>query len=122
MSYDTIPNRNRMPLLCREKEYKLLSKLLLSGDINTRVPNPPQVVFVQGGPQTGKKCLVSSVLDNIQSNVRPHKKTAKNIRIRSAFVSCHLGSFSSASIFEELWRQLSSHDMDQSGKCIFMLQ
>ena len=96
-----------MPLLCREHEYDLLHQLLGGVDIESGSPKPPSVVFVHGGPQTGKKCLVSSVLKNIQNHELINRKSQKKLRIRSALLSCHLGSFGSAALFEELWRQLS---------------
>ena len=105
-----------MPLLCREKEYNLLRKLLGGECIDVRDPKSPPLIFVQGGPQTGKKCLVSSVLKSLHVMNGAGRNTQKNVKIRSALLSCHLGSFGSSAIFEELWRQINFQNQDQPGK------
>ena len=105
-----------MPLLCREQEYNLLRRLLGGEGIDHRDPKPPPLIFVQGGPQTGKKCLVSSVLKSFQDINFARRKTKKKIKIRSALLSCHLGSYGSSAIFDELWRQINSQYKDQAGK------
>ena len=104
-----------MPLLCREKEYSLLQKLLGGEFSESRISKPPPLIFVQGGPQTGKKCLVSSVLKSIDIRSRSHKQTKDKLKIRSALLSCHIGSFGSSALFEELWRQLISQNLVQPG-------
>ena len=110
-----------MPLLCREKEYDLLRKLLGGECIDIKDPKPPSLIFVQGGPQTGKKCLVSSVFKSFHALNGARSKTQKQLKVRSALLSCHLGSFGSSAIFEELWRQINSQNEEQAGKTLYRI-
>ena len=110
-----------MPLLCREYECKVLRQLLGGDRIETGDPKPPSVIFVQGGPQTGKKSLVQNVLKGIQGNNSYRSNIEKKLHIRTALLSCHLGSISSSAIFEELWRQISSQAVKQPGNVEVLL-
>ena len=106
---------NKMAVLCREKEYALVHRLLGGERIELGKPSVPPVIYVHGGPQTGKKLLVSSVIKNLQNLNIAQKKSSKKLRIRSSLVSCHLGSFGSTSLYEEIWRQISSCDLVEPG-------
>ena len=105
-----------MALLCRENEYNRLYQLLGIENIEFGKPKPPPVIFVYGGPQTGKKSLVSSVLKSIQSDEYQKGKLNKKLKVRSALLSCHLGSFGTSTLFEELWRQLSFQNVERPGE------
>ena len=104
-----------MAVLCREKEYLLLRRLLGAQQLESGNPKVPSLIFLHGGPQTGKKLLVSSVLKSLQSSQESKKKSVHKTKVRTALLSCHLGSFGSSALFEELWRQISSCENNQSG-------
>ena len=105
-----------MEVLCREKEYAFVHRLLGGERIELGKPIVPPVIYVHGGPQTGKKLLVSSVIKSLQNLNITKKKSSKKLRIRTSLVSCHLGSFGSTSLYEEIWRQISSCDLGELGK------
>ena len=110
-----------MAVLCREKEYLLLRRLVGAQQLESGSPKVPSVIFVHGGPQTGKKLLVSSVFKSLQSIQENKQKSKPRPKIRTALLSCHLGSFGSSALFEELWRQINSHDNNQSGMMVLIL-
>ena len=105
-----------MEVLCREKEYAFVHRLLGGDRIELGKPIVPPVIYVHGGPQTGKKLLISSVIKSLQSLNINKKKSSKKLKIRTSLVSCHLGSFGSTSLYEEIWRQISSCDLGELGK------
>ena len=104
-----------MAVLCREREYGLVRRLLGAETIEQGNPALPSVIYIHGGPQTGKKLLVSSVIRNLKSVNVAQKKSSKKLKIRSSLVSCHIGSFGASSLFEELWRQISTCDLKELG-------
>ena len=100
-------------MLCREKEYFLLRRLIGADQIESGSSNVPSVIYVHGAPQTGKKLLVSTVIKSLLDLKVSTNKSLNKPKVRSALVSCHIGSFGSSTLFEELWRQISSYDYDE---------
>ena len=105
-----------MPLLCRENEYTRLCKLLCGGDVEWTSTKLPPAIFIHGGPQTGKKSLVSSVLKNLHTKEHLNRKGRQTCKIRSALLSCHLGSVGSSALFEEMWRQINTEHVKGNVK------
>ena len=108
--------RSKMPLLCRENECKRLCQLLCGGDVEWVHTKLPPAIFIHGGPQTGKKSLVSSVLKNLHTKEGLNRKGRHTYKIRSALLSCHLGSVGSSALFEEMWRQINTEHVKGNVK------